>query len=160
MAFGTGHHETTGLMLQYILETDFSGKCVLDMGCGTAVLAILASMRGASSLTAVDIDSWAYDNAQENLALNNVSNVEVRIGGAEVLGKLQYDVILANINRNILLADMSAYVSVLKQEGELYLSGFYEKDIPVIREKAESLDLAYMSYKMRNNWVAVRFSKK
>lgn len=130
------------------------------MGCGTAVLAILASMRGASSLTAVDIDSWAYDNAQENLALNNVSNVEVRIGGAEVLGKLQYDVILANINRNILLADMSAYVSVLKQEGELYLSGFYEKDIPVIREKAESLDLAYMSYKMRNNWVAVRFSKK
>ncbi len=159
MAFGTGHHETTGLMLQYILDADLSGKCVLDMGCGTAVLAILASMCGASRLTAVDIDAWAYDNALENLALNKISNVEVRVGGAEVLDGL-FDVIFANINRNILLADMPAYASVLKQGGVLYMSGFYEEDIPMIRTKAESLGLVYVSYKMRNNWVAVQFSKK
>lgn len=160
MAFGTGHHETTGLMLQYILDADLYGKCVLDMGCGTAVLAILASMRGASQLTAVDIDSWAYDNALENLALNKISNVDVRVGGAEILGDCLYDVIFANINRNILLEDMPVYASVLKQNGVLYMSGFYKEDIPVIEAKAVSLGLEYVSYKMRNNWVAVRFSKK
>lgn len=160
MAFGTGHHETTGLMLQYILEADLLGKSVLDMGCGTAVLAILASLRGASLLTAVDIDTWAYENARENLMLNGISNVEVLVGGAEVLGNRPYDVIFANINRNILLADMAAYVSVLKPGGELYLSGFYEQNIPVIQEHALGLGLTYVSYKKQNQWVAVRFCKK
>ena len=160
MAFGTGHHETTGLMLQYILEADMSGKRVLDMGCGTAVLAILASMRGATCLTAVDIDEWAYDNARENLVLNGISNVEVFVGGAEILGNQQYDVIFANINRNILLADMAAYVSVLIPEGDLYLCGFYEQDIPVIEEHAQRLGLTYVSHKIKNQWVAVRFCRR
>lgn len=160
MAFGTGHHETTGLMLQYILEADVAGKSVLDMGCGTAVLAILASMRGASELTAVDIDSWAYDNACENLALNHVHNITVQTGGAEILENKNFDIVFANINRNILLADMGVYVSVLHPQGMLYMSGFYEEDIPLIRQKAEELGMEYISYKKRNDWVAVQFSKK
>ena len=127
MAFGTGHHQTTELMIREILNEDFSGKSLLDMGCGTAILAILASMRGADPIEAIDIDEWAYDNAKENLNLNKVSNIELKIGGADLLhADKTFDVILANINRNILLNDINVYVSVLNKGGTLYMSGFYK----------------------------------
>lgn len=159
MAFGTGHHQTTELMIKQILNDDFHGKSVLDMGTGTAILAILTSMRGADPITAIDIDKWAYDNAMENLSLNNISNVSVRIGGAELLGNEMYDVILANINRNILLNDIHAYATVLNKGGFLYMSGFYYEDIPVIKEECIKHDLSFCQYTEKDNWVAVKFAK-
>ncbi len=159
MAFGTGHHQTTELMIRFILEEDFEKKSLLDMGCGTAILAILASMRGADPIVAIDIDQWAYDNAIENLRLNNVSNVDVEIGGAELLGKQTFDVILANINRNILLNDIQHYFKVLNKGGTLYMSGFYVEDIPLIQAECEKFGLTYVQYKEKDNWAAVKFQK-
>lgn len=160
MAFGTGHHQTTELMIREILNADFSGKSLLDMGCGTAILAILASMRGADPITAIDIDEWAYDNAKENLSLNKISNIELKIGGAELLNVNEtFDVILANINRNILLNDIHTYVSVLNSGGELYMSGFYTEDISVIQAECEKYGLSFDHFKEKNNWVAVKFTK-
>jgi len=159
MAFGTGHHQTTELMIREILETDFEGKSVLDMGCGTAILAILASMKGANPITAIDIDKWAYDNAIENLALNNVNNITIAIGGADLLGKEKYDIILANINRNILLSDIHTYASVLNNGGILLMSGFYTEDIPAIVEECEKYGLSYSNNKVKDNWTAVKFIK-
>lgn len=160
MAFGTGHHQTTELMIREILDDDFQGRAVLDMGCGTAILAILASMRGASAITAIDIDQWAYDNAIENLQLNDIENVNVKIGGAEILDKNEtYDIILANINRNILLNDIHAYVSVLENGGSLYMSGFYADDISVIRQECERHGLTFCHNKEKDNWVSVKFNK-
>lgn len=159
MAFGTGHHQTTELMIREILETDFDGKSVLDMGCGTAILGILASMKGADPVTAIDIDEWAYDNAVENLSLNNISNIKVEIGGADLLGKDSFDIILANINRNILLADIKSYVSVLNSGGSLYMSGFYTEDIPAIQAECEKHGLVFKGNKVKDNWTAVRFDK-
>ena len=141
MSFGTGHHATTALMLETILDMkpDFSGKKVLDMGCGTGILSIMAAQSGAQSVTGIDIDEWAYNNAMENIATNNLNNIRVLIGDATLLdGREHYDIILANINRNILLNDMPAYVNVLNDKGYLIMSGFYTEDIPIIREKAES----------------------
>ncbi len=155
MAFGTGHHQTTGLILKEILSMDLQDKSVLDMGCGTAVLAILASMRGARSLTAIDIDEWAYHNALENIKLNNIFNVKVKLGGAELLGEETYDVIFANINRNILLQDIPFYVKVLNPGGNIIMSGFYKEDIFAIREKCEQNDLKYLGFSETDNWVAV-----
>lgn len=161
MAFGTGHHQTTSLIVREILKTDLTGKSVLDMGCGTAVLAILAAKRGAEPITAIDIDEWACDNAKENLRLNEVSVVEVLLGGAESLtGRGTYDVIFANINRNILLNDLPAYVRCMHEGSEIYMSGFYEKDIPVIRAEAERNGLSYLSFTEDNHWVATRFIKR
>lgn len=159
MAFGTGHHQTTELMIREILETDFEGKSVLDMGCGTAILAILASMKGADPITAIDIDKWAYDNAIENLALNNVNNITVAIGGADLLGKEKYNIILANINRNILLNDIHTYASVLNDGGILFMSGFYTEDIPTIVEECEKYGLSYSNNRVKDNWTAVKFIK-
>ena len=159
MAFGTGHHETTRLMIEELLELPLQEKSLLDMGCGTAVLAILASMRGAKKLLAVDIDNWAYENALENLSLNGISNIEVIKGGAETLAGEQFDVILANINRNILLEDMSSYCEALNPGGQLFISGFYTCDIPLLREKAASLGLAFVYHKECNDWALVRFEK-
>lgn len=113
MSFGTGHHETTSLMLAELLKLDVTGKSFLDMGCGTAVLAILARMKDASPVTAIDIDEWAYENSLENIRLNHVSDITVKLGGAELLGTETYDIILANINRNILLHDMHRYISCM-----------------------------------------------
>lgn len=155
MAFGTGHHQTTHLMLQAILAMNIEGKTVLDMGCGTAVLAILASMRGAKSVQAIDIEEWAYRNALENVALNNVANVNVLHGDADLLGKQQFDVILANINRNILLHDIPRYHEVLNNGGKLIMSGFYKEDIPKIRSKCEALGLIFEDFREREDWVAV-----
>ena len=160
MAFGTGHHQTTMLILKEILAMDFVGKSVLDMGCGTAVLAILASMRGAKPVTAIDIDEWAYNNALENTRLNNTNDIRVLLGGAELLGNETFDIIFANINRNILLADIPAYVNVLNEGGTLIMSGFYKEDIPMIREKCEEYQLAFSHFKELENWVMVVCVKK
>lgn len=159
MAFGTGHHQTTRLIIRELLKMDLTGKSLLDMGCGTAVLAILASMRGADPIVAIDIDKWAYDNAIENLQLNNISNIQVFTGGAELLGNQAFDIILANINRNILLNDIHSYVSVLNTGGELYMSGFYTDDIPAIREGCEKYNLKFVHHTQEDNWVAVKFVK-
>lgn len=159
MAFGTGHHQTTELMIREILKDDFNGKSVLDMGTGTAILAILASMRGADPITAIDIDQWAYDNAIENLNLNNVNNVDVKIGGADLLGGEKFDIVLANINRNILLNDIHSYSSVLNNGGVLYMSGFYAEDIPAIEEECSKNELAFVHNTEKDNWVAVKYTK-
>lgn len=159
MAFGTGHHQTTELMIREILKEDFNGKSVLDMGTGTAILAILASMRGANPITAIDIDKWAYDNAIENLNLNNINNITVEIGGAELLKSETYDVILANINRNILLNDIHSYTKVLNKGGILYMSGFYVEDIPVITKECNKNGLTFCYNTTKDNWTAVKFVK-
>ena len=159
MAFGTGHHETTSLMLEYLLEDNVEGLSFLDMGCGTAVLAILAAMKGASPLLAIDIDEWACENAVENCALNDVSQVEVVQGDAASLsGRAPFDRVYANINRNILLADMAAYITVLKPGATLFMSGFYVEDLPIIREEAHRLGLSFVDFKQRNQWCAARFN--
>lgn len=160
MAFGTGHHETTSLMLAELLELDLQKKSFLDMGCGTAVLAILASMKGASPVVAIDIDEWAFENALENIALNNTNTVQVKKGGAELLqNEGTFDYIFANINRNILLNDMEAYAACMHHGSVLYMSGFYVQDIPAITDKASSLGLLYNSFKEKNNWAAIHFVK-
>ncbi len=158
MAFGTGHHETTSLMLEALLKLDVKGKSFLDMGCGTAVLAILASMKGAVNVLGIDIDQWAINNALENIQLNNSPDIEILTGGAELLENAPaFDIIFANINRNILLADMAAYTAKMHSGSLLFMSGFYESDLPIIREKAESLGLKFITHTSKNNWVAVRF---
>jgi ribosomal protein L11 methyltransferase len=160
MSFGTGHHETTSLVIGEILKMDLTNKKVLDMGCGTAVLAILAAMRGATELLAIDIDNWCTENSLENIALNNVSGIEVKLGGAELLEGLHFDIILANINRNILLADIEKYAACLSSGGKLYMSGFYKADIPVIEAEVNRNGLELIDFKEKNNWVVVKSVKK
>ena len=163
MSFGTGHHATTALMLETILDMkpEFSGKQILDMGCGTGILSIMAAQAGAKEITGIDIDEWAYNNAMENIATNHIDNIRILIGDASLLnGQDHYDIILANINRNILLNDMHSYVNVLNTNGYLIMSGFYTEDIPIIREKAEQLGLTYQSNKVKDNWTAVIFHQK
>ncbi len=157
MSFGTGHHETTSLMLKWILEEPLDNKDVLDMGCGTAVLGILAKMRGANKVWAVDIDEWCYINAQENIAINSVETIRVFQGGAELIENEQFDVIFANINLNVLLAYMSDYVASLSPQGTLLMSGFYLSDLPLIDNAAKELGLKQIGYKGKNNWVAVKY---
>jgi ribosomal protein L11 methyltransferase len=157
MSFGTGHHETTFMMLQFILENDFKNKTVLDMGCGTAVLAILAEMRGASKLDAIDIDEWCFENSMENIQRNDCKNISVYLGDASLLSDREYDVIIANINRNILLNDMRTYMESLNDVGELYLSGFYLEDLPIITETCNNLGFTFVENKEKNNWVAAKF---
>ncbi len=157
MSFGTGHHETTFMMLQFILENDFKGKKVSDMGCGTAVLAILAEMRGASKIDAIDIDKWCYENSIENLERNHCKNISVFLGDAALLSGKKYEVIIANINRNILLNDLKTYNESLLPGGELYLSGFYVEDLPIITETCNNLGLDFVENKEKNNWIAAKF---
>ena len=157
MSFGTGHHETTHMMIQYILNNDFTNKSVLDMGCGTGVLAILAEMKGAKPIDAIDYDNWCYLNSLENVERNNCENITVIEGDASVLAGKKYDIIIANINRNILLNDMATYVSCLNKNGVLFLSGFYNDDIPVIQEACENQMLKFAEKLERNHWVALKF---
>ncbi len=155
MSFGTGHHQTTGLMIKEIMGNEFEGKSVLDMGCGTAILAILASKRGAKKVTAIDIDEWAYENAVENVELNDINNINVKLGTADHLGDETFDIILANINRNILLEDIPKYTKVLNKGGSLIMSGFYQKDIPMISEKSLESGLVFNHFIDQDHWVAV-----
>ncbi|SHH31711.1 50S ribosomal protein L11 methyltransferase [Winogradskyella jejuensis] len=158
MSFGTGHHETTHMMIQHILKNDFNGKSVLDMGCGTGVLAILAEKCGASKLDAIDIDNWCYLNSLENVERNNCHHISVYEGDAKLLEGKTYDIIIANINRNILLSDISTYAKCLTKNGSLFLSGFYEDDIPTIEAECNQHSLTLTDKLQRNNWVALMFN--
>lgn len=158
MAFGTGHHETTSLIITELLDSDLNGKSLLDMGCGTSILAILARMRGAAPCTAIDIDEWCVRNSLENIELNHVDSISVSQGDASSLeGKGPFDVVIANINRNILLNDMKQYVRCMHPGSELYMSGFYVDDIPLIQAEAESNGLRLVHHKEKNRWAAVKF---
>lgn len=159
MAFGTGNHATTYQMVKAMLDMDFKSKAVLDMGCGTGVLAMLASMKGAAPVLAIDIDPWSYDNTLENMRVNNIDNIEVKCGDASLLSEGEFDIVLANINRNILLNDMPSYVARLAKGGELLMSGFYLEDLVLIQEKAESLGLSYTFHHSKENWTVVGFKK-
>ena len=160
MAFGTGHHETTSLVIGEILDSDMSGKKVLDMGCGTSILAILARMKGAASCTAIDIDDWCVRNSIENIELNGVDKIEVCLGDASILAdKGPFDMVIANINRNILLADMQHYVARMNEGATLLMSGFYVDDIPLIKAEAERLGLTFNGYKEKNRWVVTSFKR-
>jgi ribosomal protein L11 methyltransferase len=160
MSFGTGHHETTTLMVQWMLETDFSGKHVLDMGCGTGILAILAAKKGADSVMAIDNYPYAWENTIENVARNKTPNIRVELGDAMLLGKDTFDIILANITKNVLLEDLEVYVSVLRSGGELYISGFFADDMQDIIQKAEKYSMREVEYKQNKEWVAVKLVKK
>ena len=157
MSFGTGHHETTFMMIKHLLETDVAGLKTLDMGCGTAILAILAEMKDAGPVDAIDIDNWCYLNSIENAERNNCSNISVYEGDASLLEGRTYDLIIANINRNILLQDMQQYVNCLNKKGILLLSGFYEEDIPYIDEACTSRGLKFEKKHQKNNWVALKY---
>ena len=158
MAFGTGHHETTSLIIGELLDSELTGKSLLDMGCGTSILAILARMRGAQPCTAIDIDEWCVRNSIENIELNGVTDIAVSQGDASALaGKGPFDVVIANINRNILLNDMKQYAACMHPGSELYMSGFYVDDIPVIRQEAEKNGLTFVHHQEKNRWAAVKF---
>jgi ribosomal protein L11 methyltransferase len=157
MSFGTGHHETTHMMIQHLLEMDVTGLKTLDMGCGTAILAILAEMKGAKPIDAIDIDNWCYLNSIENCERNNCSNITVFEGDASLLKNKKYDLIIANINRNILLNDMQCYVDCLNKNGTILFSGFYEEDIPFINESCIEKGLTYVKKIQRNNWVSLKY---
>ncbi|MDR1880046.1 MAG: 50S ribosomal protein L11 methyltransferase [Tannerellaceae bacterium] len=161
MAFGTGNHETTYLMISEMLRLELAGEALLDMGCGTGVLAILASMKGADPVVAIDIDEWAYDNAIENSRLNHAGGIEVRLGGAErIPASVGFDLIFANINRNILLSDIRHYALGMKRGASLYMSGFYTGDIPVIEAECARQGLRLLSSSERNGWAVVRVEKE
>jgi ribosomal protein L11 methyltransferase len=157
MSFGTGHHETTFMMIQHLLETDVENKKTLDMGCGTAILAILAEMKGAQPIDAIDIDNWCYLNSIENAERNNCHHISVYEGDAGLLYGKTYDLIIANINRNILLNDMQAYIDCLTEDGILLLSGFYEEDIPAINASCSEKGLTFIKKLSRNNWVSLKY---
>lgn len=160
MSFGSGHHETTGLMIAEMLHQNLVDKTVLDMGCGTSVLAILASLKGAAAVTAIDIDDWCVENSKENIQLNNIKNIEVQLGDVSLLKSKHFDVILANINRNILLNDMPAYADCLPVGGILFMSGFYSEDVPLIQEQANQCGLEMNYSKQKNNWALVKVTKR
>ena len=159
MSFGTGHHETTHLMIQHLMDMDLKGKTVLDMGCGTGILAIFAEMKGAVKLDAIDIDTWCYENSMENVERNHCKHIAVFEGDASLLRDKNYDVIIANINRNILLQDIGTYAKSLNKNGTLLLSGFYTEDIPVIEEEAGKYQLKLKKKLTRNNWVGLKLER-
>lgn len=160
MAFGTGHHQTTTMMMQYILETDFNNKLVLDMGAGTGILGILAAKRGAKEIIAIDNDDVCYRSAIENAALNRIDNLTSLCGSKETIPNKEFDVILANINRNILLDQIENYAAVLTQGGLIFFSGFYENpDLEMIIDHCSKFDLKYIDHKKIADWVSAKFVK-
>lgn len=161
MSFGTGHHATTQGMLELQLDGDFSGKSILDVGSGTGILAIMASKLGASYVEATDIDQWCVENGLENFQLNGLQNVDYHKGAIQMLtlNRSAYDIVLANINKNVLLEEMPEYTKVLKKGGTLYLSGFYEEDIPDIKNSTDKHNLFLEKSVIKDNWAALKFSK-
>ena len=159
MSFGTAHHETTSQIIELMLKSDFSGLNLLDMGSGTGVLAILAKKLGSATTVAIDNDEWAYRNALDNIRLNDENDIIVELGDANSLNDRQFDIILANINRNILLRDMKEYVKSLVDGGKIFFSGFYEEDLILITKEAERLGLKYVNHVTKNNWTAAVFVK-
>ncbi len=160
MSFGTGHHATTSQVLEAQLSIDHQGKSVLDVGCGTGVLSILANQLGASEIVAIDIDDWCYENSQENFTLNQCENLDLRLTGIEgVPGGEQFDIVLANINRNVLLEQMANYEQRLKTGGFLLMSGFYTEDIGVLLEEANRNGLSMVKQESKDNW-AIMVTKK
>ena len=161
MAFGTGHHQTTTMMMLYILETDVKDKVVLDMGAGTGILGILASKRGAKEIIAIDNDDVCYNSAIENAALNHITNLTSLCGSKEIIPNKNFDIILANINRNILLDQIESYAKVLKNNGSIFFSGFYEDpDLEMIKSHCAIFNLNYLGHKKMENWVAAHFIKQ
>lgn len=160
MAFGTGHHSTTTLIATRLLNTPLQGKSLIDMGTGTGILAILAAMKGASPVNAIEIDPPAWENAVENVRLNGHPEINVILGDASALaGIAPADILVANINRNIILADMEAYVKAVVPGGSLIFSGFYSEDIPMIRSRAEELGLTFVDFTENLNWVSTLFTR-
>jgi ribosomal protein L11 methyltransferase len=157
MSFGTGHHETTFLMMNEMFHIDFNNKKVLDIGCGTGILAILSKMLGSSITQAIDIDEWSYENSVENATLNNTEDINFSLGDVTAI-KGAFDVVLANINRNIILEDISKYIDSLNENSDLLLSGFLSEDVIIIRDKAESLGLSFVSHKNKNKWNLLHFT--
>jgi len=157
MSFGTGHHETTHMMIQHLIHLDLDNKKVLDMGCGTGILAIFAEMKGAKPIDAIDIDSWCYENSIENCERNHCNHINVYEGDASLLKNNKYDLIIANINRNILLNDIQIYSSCLNDKGVLLLSGFYKDDIPIIDAETSKYKLLLEKTIERNNWAALKY---
>lgn len=160
MSFGTGHHETTSLMMETMLQMDFSNKSVLDMGSGTGILGILAEMLGAKDVTAIDIEDWAFENCKENIARNNCRKIEVLHGDKHSIPQKKFNLILANINRNVLLEDIQSYSDAISNKGLLLLSGFYSEDIELIKNKALEYNFIFTSNKLKKNWAACLFEKK
>ena len=161
MAFGTGYHQTTCHMLRAILASDMTGKSVLDMGCGTALLAILARKHGATDVVAIDIDEFAYENAKENIVLNGTPDIEVRLGGAEAIKEDDcFDFVIANINRNILLMDMVNYTRCMHPGSQIFISGFYTDDMEILKEEATKHGLRFIDYAEDNRWAMMRFIKE
>ncbi|RNC89413.1 MAG: 50S ribosomal protein L11 methyltransferase [Allomuricauda sp.] len=157
MSFGTGHHETTFMMLQHMLVHDFDQKTVLDMGCGTGVLAILAEKMGASKISAIDIDPWCVENTNENIGLNSCQHIEAKEGGVELIQEQAYDVLLANINRNVLTDQIPAYVKSLKANGILFVSGFYSEDLDAITAACEANGMQFEKNIQKNKWVSAKY---
>ncbi|WP_411275121.1 50S ribosomal protein L11 methyltransferase [Daejeonella sp.] len=161
MAFGTGHHQTTSLMMELMMETDFRNKKVLDMGCGTGILAILASHLGATEIIAIDYDQICYESTKENSTLNKVTNISPLCGSKEAIPNATFNIILANINRNILLDQIDRYAEVLSPGGIIFFSGFYENpDLDIITNKSKANGLNYISHKNQSNWIAAKFQSK
>ena len=160
MAFGTGHHQTTTMMLEYILAADVKDKNILDMGCGTGILAILAAKMGAKELIAIDYDEVCSESTKENAALNHIENIKALCGSKGAIPKQQFDVIFANINRNILLDQIARYAQALVTAGKIFFSGFYlEPDLEMITAECAKFGISYVDHKQEENWVAAQFVK-
>jgi len=160
MAFGTGNHETTILMISEILNQNLFGKTVLDMGCGTGILSILTAKKRAAKVIGIDIDQWAINSSVENVAINKISNLEIIQGGVEVIPAMKFDYIYANIQRNILLNDMHLYSKALEKDGELIVSGFYLADLGAIKARADELGMRFLRFSEIDKWVAAVFTWK
>ena len=159
MSFGTGHHETTFLMLEEILELNLQGKTILDMGCGTGILSILSAQKGAKNICAIDIDKWSYNNTLENLKLNVITNVHVEHGDKNNIGSKFFNIVYANINKNVLLEDIPVYVEHIHTGGRLLLSGFYTHDFEDIHKCATENGLELNNRREKNNWLMLNYIK-